>query len=55
MPALSPHKAGKMLKHGSVRGKPLSKKQKGLFGLIKGGKKPTRLSESKEAVKKAIS
>ena len=53
MPALSPHKAGKMLEHGEVRGKPLSKKQKGLFGLIKGGKKPTRLDNASEAVAKA--
>lgn len=53
MPAITPHKAGKMLKHGSVRGKPLSGKQKGLFGLIRGGEKPSRLGDAKEAVAKA--
>lgn len=52
---ISPHKAGKILKHGEVRGRPLTKKQKGLFGLIRGGKKPTRLDDAKEAVKKATS
>lgn len=35
-------KAKKILKHGSVRGKPLSKKQKSLFGLIADGGKPTK-------------
>ena len=42
-----------MLEHGEVRGKPLTKKQKGLFGLIKGGKRATRSKEAKEAVAKA--
>ena len=36
-------KAGEMLEHGEVHGKPLSEGQKGLFGLIRGGGKPTRL------------
>ena len=49
----SAHKAGKILKHGSVRGNPLTKKQKGFFGLIRGGKKPTRLDEAKEATRQA--
>ena len=31
---LSPKKAGEILRHGEVRGKPLSKKQKGLMGVI---------------------
>lgn len=53
MPGLSPHKAGKMLRDKSVRGKPLSKKQKGLFGLVRSGKRPSRLSDAKEAVRKA--
>ena len=35
-------KSKEMLKHGTVHGKPLTDKQKGLFGLIAGGKKPTR-------------
>ena len=30
-------KAKKILKHGSVKGKPLTKKQEGLFGAIAGG------------------
>lgn len=36
-------KAGEMLEHGTVHGKPLTKKQKGLFGMIRGGKKPTKM------------
>lgn len=39
MPGLTKEKAGKILRHGSVKGKPLTKKQKGLFGVIRGGKK----------------
>jgi hypothetical protein len=35
---LSKQKAKKMLKHGKVRGKALTKKQKGLFGAVAGGK-----------------
>jgi hypothetical protein len=35
-------KAKEMLKHGEVRGHALTKPQKGLFGLIAGGGKPTR-------------
>jgi len=38
-------KAKKILKHGEVRGKSLTKPQQGLFGLIAGGKKPTRLKK----------
>ena len=41
---LTAAKAGKILRHGEVRGHPLTEKQKGLFGLIRGGKRPTRLS-----------
>lgn len=41
---LTAGKAGKILRDGSIRGKPLTSKQEGLFGLIRGGKKPTRLS-----------
>ncbi len=32
----SPRKARKMLRHGKVRGKPLTKKQRGKFGAIAG-------------------
>lgn len=36
------HKAKKILLHGKVRGKRLSRKQKGYFGIIAGGKTPRR-------------
>lgn len=39
---LTKAKAKKILRHGSVRGKPLTKKQKGLFGAKAGGKKLRR-------------
>lgn len=35
---LSPAKARKILRHGKIRGKPLTKRQRGLFGRIVGGK-----------------
>lgn len=34
--SLTPHKAGEILRHGEVRGHPLTKKQRGLFGAIRG-------------------
>lgn len=34
---LTAHKAGKILEHGEVKGKPLTEAQKGLFGVIRGG------------------
>lgn len=37
-------KAKEMLKHGEVHGKALSKKQKGLFGLIAGGGSPSKMA-----------
>ena len=40
-------KAKKMLKENQAQGKPLSKAQKGLFGVIAGGKKPTRVKRPK--------
>jgi hypothetical protein len=40
--SVSQHKAGEILKHGEVRGEPLSKKQKKFFGLIRGGGVPTK-------------
>ena len=40
--SLKPAKAKEMLRDGTVHGKPLSQKQKGLFGLIAGGGKPSR-------------
>lgn len=39
----SPEKAGEMLEHGTVHGEPLTPKQIGLFGLIRGGGRPNRL------------
>lgn len=57
---VSSHKAKKILKHGSVRGHPLTKKQKGLFGLHAGGGRATRINTRKnkgnlaeDAVKRA--
>lgn len=43
MPHVSRAKAKKVLRHGKVRGKRLTKRQKGLFGVIAGGKKLTRV------------
>ena len=41
---LGPKKAGEILKHGEVRGEPLTEKQKGFFGAIVGrGKASGRL------------
>lgn len=37
-------KAAEMLEH-PPHGKPLSKKQRGLFGMLASGKKPDRMSE----------
>ena len=42
---LSQGKAKKILRDGSVRGQKLTSKQKGLFGVIAGGKRPNRLSQ----------
>lgn len=38
----SASKARKILRHGSLHGKPLTKKQKGLFGRIVGGSRRRR-------------
>lgn len=40
-------KAKEILKHGEVRGHALTAKQKGLFRLIAGGGKPTRMRKKK--------
>lgn len=37
-------KAKKILKHGSIRGRPLTKKQRGLFGARAGGKRARKRS-----------
>ena len=39
---LSKSKAKTMLREGEVRGHPLTEKQKGLFGLIAGGGRPSK-------------
>jgi hypothetical protein len=39
---LTPAKAKQILKDGTANGKKLTKKQKGYFGVIAGGKKPTK-------------
>ncbi len=45
---VSREKAKKILRHGEVRGHGLTKKQKGLFGLIAGGKTPTKVRKGKK-------
>ena len=35
-------KAKEMLRHGEVHGEPLTEKQRGLFGLIAGGGRPSK-------------
>lgn len=40
-------KAKKILKDKTIRGKKITKKQRGLFGLVAGGKKPTKLGKRK--------
>lgn len=40
-------KAREMLRHGEARGHKLTRKQKGLLGLIAGGGKPTRMRRPK--------
>ena len=44
---VSKKKAGKILRHGKIRGKPLTSAQEGMFGAIRGGKKLTRLKKKK--------
>lgn len=54
--AFTQAKAKKVLreKRPTLRGKPITKKQRGLLGLIAGGKRPTRLkSMAKKARKKS--
>ena len=45
-------KAKKIMRHGRVRGKRLTKKQRGYFGLLAGGGKPTRLKRRKRKRKR---
>ncbi len=51
--ALKQEKAKKILRHGVIRGKALTKKQKGLFGVIAGGKTP-KISAAKQAIRKSF-
>jgi hypothetical protein len=48
---LTSKKAKMILTDGIVRGKKLSAKQKGFFGLIAGGKKPKTMKAPKKTVK----
>ena len=40
---LTKRKAAIMLEEGTVHGQPLTSKQRGLFGIIASGKRPTRV------------
>ena len=40
---LKPSKAKEILKHGEVKGHPLTKKAKRFMGLVASGKKPTKV------------
>ena len=42
-PSVSKKKAKEILRDGTVHGKPLTKKQRGYFGVISSGKTPTSL------------
>ena len=48
MPHPTQAKARKIKKHGTIRGKKLTKKQEGFFGLIAGGGTPTRTKTHNE-------
>lgn len=49
MPHPTQAKAKKIKRHGKIRGKKLTRKQEGLFGLIAGGRTPTRTRNSELA------
>lgn len=53
---LTQSKAKEIMEHGEVHGEPLSKKQKGFFGLMAGGGHPTKMKRSKQmaAMKKKM-
>lgn len=48
----SKSKARKMLKEDQAQGQPLSKAQKGLFGLLASGKTPTKVRKKKRRWKR---
>jgi len=43
---MSKEKAKQILREGEIGGKAITEKQEGLFGLIAGGGKPTRLKDN---------
>ena len=51
-PMLTRAKAKRMLEEGMARGHKLSKAQKGLFGLIAGGGRPSKGKKGKKSKKK---
>ena len=53
MAKLTKTKAKKILGDGSIRGKKLTKKQRGLFGVIAGGKTP-KISAAKQAIRQSF-
>lgn len=48
----SSKKAKMMMKEGSIKGHPMTEKQKGLFGLIAGGGKPSKMSKMAKKLRK---
>lgn len=48
---VSAMKAKEIIRHGKVRGRTLTKKQKGLFGLVAGGGSPRRLARKLKSKK----
>lgn len=53
MPGLTRRKARKILRDKSVRGRKLTRKQRGFFGARAGGTPVRRTNEAKEAVRQA--
>lgn len=49
---VSQKKAKKIMRHGEIKGKDLTPKQEGLFGLIAGGGTPTRMKKGSKKRKK---
>jgi hypothetical protein len=47
-PAMTRKKAKTILKHGHISGKPLTKAQKGLFGLVAGGDEPKKTKKKEK-------
>lgn len=49
---VSKAKAKKIMKHGEVKGKPLTEKQRGYFGLLAGGGNPTKMTNQRSPRRK---